>query len=77
MYVLHMDNFTALVAKKVVAAIEAGGQTELGIAEATGIPRVTLRRRLQGLNSFTVAELKAIATVLDIKVSDLTAEDAA
>lgn len=64
------------VARAVAAAMEAGGWSEKALAESTGIPRVTLRRRLAG-SAFNVAELAAIASVLETTVVALVAEDAA
>lgn len=66
-----MDTLTTRTAAAVSAAIEAAGQTQLGVSEATGIPRATLIRRLRGLSPFTVAELEKIAEVLDTRVSIL------
>lgn len=71
-----MDTTTHRVALAVAQAMEAGGWSEKALAEATGIPRVTLRRRLAGA-AFTTAELDAIAKTLDTSVSALVAEDAA
>ncbi|WP_243061199.1 helix-turn-helix transcriptional regulator [Nocardioides sp. SR21] len=68
-----MDTFTRRTAIAVQAAIEAAGQTQLGVAEESGIPRTTLIRRLRGLSAFTVAELEAIAAVLGTTVSNLLA----
>lgn len=64
------------VAQAVAAAMEAGGWSEKAMADATGIPRVTLRRRLAG-SAFNVAELAAIAATLGTTVTALVAEDAA
>lgn len=69
-------NYSARVAAKVAEAMEAGGWSEKAIAEATGIPRVTLRRRLAGA-AFTVAELHAIAATLGTTVTALVDEAAA
>jgi transcriptional regulator with XRE-family HTH domain len=69
-------NYSARVAAKVAAAMEAGGWSEKAMAEATGIPRVTLRRRLAGA-AFNVAELSAVASTLGTTVSALVDEDAA
>ncbi len=60
------------VAVAVREAIEQAGQTTLGISEATGIPRVTLIRRLGGTTAFKVDELALIAAALDVPVSALT-----
>lgn len=56
--------------------MEAGGWSEKAMAETTGIPRVTLRRRLAGA-AFNVAELAAISEALGTTVSELLGEDAA
>ena len=66
-----MDSLTARTAMAVEAAIDAAGQSQLGVSDATGIPRTTLIRRLRGLSPFTIAELEAIAEVLGVTVSDL------
>lgn len=53
------------VATAVSEAIAAKELTQVSISEATGIPRTTLIRRLRGQSPFTIAELQAIAAVLD------------
>lgn len=76
--VVRMDTntYSERVAAKVAAAMEAGGWSEQRMAEATRIPRVTLRRRLAGA-AFNVAELAAIAEALGTTVSALIDRDAA
>lgn len=64
------------VALNVAEAMQAGGWSEKRLADETGIPRVTLRRRLAGA-AFNVAELAAIAAALGTTVADLIGEDAA
>lgn len=73
-----MDTRTA-TAQKVAEAIKAAGETTLGIARKTHIPRTTLLRRLDGVTPFNLDELYAIATTLKVPVVDLmvTDEDAA
>ena len=68
--VLHMntDRITKALAQVVSAAIKADGQTQRKIAEATGIPLVTLNRRLTGQSAFNVVELASIAKVLDLSI---------
>lgn len=68
--------FAATVATAVSTAIQEQGQTVLGLAEATGIARVTLTRRLAGHTPFTVAELDAIASALGVDVRTFTADAA-
>lgn len=43
------------------------------LAEATGIPRMTLTRRLADPGSFTLSELSRVAAVLDLPIVDLVA----
>lgn len=64
-------NYTQAVAQAVQARMDAQAFTQAGLAEATGIPRVTLIRRLRGFVPFTVRELHLVATALDIPVTDL------
>lgn len=64
------------VAQAVTGAMQAGGWSEKALAEATGIPRVTLRRRLGG-SPFDVSELARIADALNVTVAYLIAEVAA
>lgn len=62
------------VAAAVRQAIEDAGETQLGVAEKTGIPRTTLMRRLGGHSPFTVAELAAIADALGRRIPDFIPE---
>lgn len=61
------------VALLVTDAMRAGDWSEKALAEATGIPRVTLRRRLAG-SPFDVFELARIAEALGTTVSVLIGE---
>lgn len=72
----HM-NRTAQVAAKVVAARVAADLSEVALAEATNIPRSTLKRRLDGASPFTVEELDSIATVLGVPFASLLEDNAA
>jgi transcriptional regulator with XRE-family HTH domain len=73
-----MDNgHASRVAAAVRAAYEANGISLNGLATATGIPRNTLRRRLDGHAQFGVSEVAAIAGVLGVDVASLLAPDAA
>lgn len=71
---MDTNTYPAQVAQAVAEAVKAGGWSEKGLAEATGIPRVTLRRRLAGGAPFNVAELAAIADALGTTVTALTSE---
>ncbi len=62
-----------LVAERVAQAMEDQGVTQLGLSRSTGIPRVTLIRRLKGQAPFTLDELEAVAAELGIAMSDLVA----
>lgn len=68
-----MDNSprTAAIAANVVEAMKTREVSQNKLAETTGIPRATLIRRLNAVTSFTVAELTAIAAVLDVELIDL------
>jgi transcriptional regulator with XRE-family HTH domain len=65
------NTYPRRVSEIVAEAMVAEGWSEKAMAEATGIPRVTLRRRLAGA-AFNVAELAAIADALGTTVSALT-----
>jgi transcriptional regulator with XRE-family HTH domain len=69
---MDTNPYSQSVADAVKAAMTEAGYTELGLSEASGIPRVTLRRRLQGTYPFNVVELAAIAAALGISIEDLT-----
>lgn len=62
---------TAQVAAAVEAARGTAGLSEVVLADATNIPRSTLKRRLSGASPFTVEELDAIATALGVSIVDL------
>lgn len=68
---MDINRYAKAVAHATYAAMVAGGETQLGLSEKTGIPRTTLARRLAGSSPFTVAELAAIADVLGIPVISL------
>lgn len=44
----------------------AAGMTEQQLSDETGIPRTTLRRKLRRPDTFTIAEFRAIAVVLNV-----------
>lgn len=75
---VHIDTSDRL-GELIVAELERAGITSLRqAAEATGIKRLTLTRRIES-GGFTVPELALIAGVLGTTVSDLVgrAESAA
>lgn len=58
-------DYAEAVARQVRKATTDSGVTITALAERTGIPRVTLQRRLSGVAAgFTTTEIAAIATVL-------------
>lgn len=61
---------TAL-AEVVKAALKGAGQSQRRAAEVTGIPLVTLHRRLTKDSPFKVTEVAAIADLLKVSVVDL------
>lgn len=65
------------VSDRIHAAMEAADETVYGLAQKTLIPKVTLLRKLAGGTSFTIDELDAIATALDVTPADLLREVAA
>ena len=59
------------VAVTVSAAIKSAGRSQRDIASETGIPLVTLSRRLTGHSAFLITEIGAIARALGLTASDL------
>lgn len=57
---------TALVASRIAAAAKEAGMSEVRLADETGIARTTLRRKLKGLQPFTVPELVLIGKALKV-----------
>lgn len=52
------------VSKRVRAAIEASEHSWRDVAEGSGIPRETFRRRLNDQNPFSIDEIEAVARFL-------------
>lgn len=69
---MDTSTYRIAVAQTVDEAIKAGGYSQQAMANETGIPRVTLRRRLSGASPFNVSELDAIARTLGIPTKELT-----
>lgn len=68
---VRMDPFTSAMAAVVRADMLAAGLSVNALSESTGIPRITLTRRLAGA-PFTTAELSALADRLGTSVSAWT-----
>lgn len=58
-------DITRGTAEAVRALLEERQMSELALAEATLIPRTTLKRSLDGSRAFKLDELGSIATALD------------
>jgi transcriptional regulator with XRE-family HTH domain len=64
-----MDTLTGAIAAAVRDDMRQRGISELKLSELSGIPRVTLRRRLAGTSPFTTTELAHISEALGRPVS--------
>jgi len=65
------STFSQSVAGVVGSAIKTQRKTQREIAEASGLPLVTLNRKLSGHRPFTMTELAAVAEVLGTTVTDI------
>lgn len=74
---MNTDLTDEMVAGKVQKALDDAGKSKAWLATTTGIPRVTLLRRLNAQTSFTVAELAAVADALGCRVESLVRGSAA
>lgn len=65
-HAVHMDSMTTAdrLTEAITARMGARGLTEAALADASGIPRVTLRRRLTTGRGWTVDEIDRIADAL-------------
>lgn len=61
------------IAAAVADAIKRADLSQRDVAARTGIPLVTLSRRLTGKSPFTIAELATIADLLGTTIAGLTA----
>ncbi len=59
------------IASALAGAIREGRRTQRQVAEESGIPLVTLNRKLGGRRPFTVTELAAVCEVLSISVTEV------
>lgn len=69
LYDTHMGSTNELarqVAARVRAAIETSEYSSRHVADLTGIPRETLRRRLNDLQPFSIDEIELVARCLGI-----------
>jgi hypothetical protein len=65
------------IAERVRSAMEKAGVSEVVLADDTGIPRTTLRRRLTGMSDWLTGELTAISGRLDVALVELLADEVA
>lgn len=71
-----MDNgYSSRVTAAVRAAYDANGISLNALATQTGIPRNSLRRRLDGHQEFTVGQVALIAEALNVPVQSLASPD--
>lgn len=68
---MHTDNTSTRISRVVTQMLEQAGVSQKAAAEATGIPRATLIRRLSGHSPFQTTELEAVAALLGVNVSDI------
>ncbi len=65
------------VARNVRAEMVRAAVNQTDIAVQLGISQQSISRRLSGRTSFTIDELAAIATILNVRLADLVGEVAA
>jgi len=63
------------IAERVRAAMVEANESEVTLADATDIPRTTLRRRLGGNSDWLTGELTAITSHLGIPLVELLADE--
>lgn len=64
-----VTNTTLVLAERVNTTRKLKEFPVLRLATATGIPKSTLKRKLDGHTDFTVPELQALSRHLDVKCS--------
>ena len=64
------------ITDRIEALRESKGLSVPALATASGIPRVTLTRRLQNPDTFTLAELSRLAEALETTTRDLALPEA-
>lgn len=68
---MDRNELAAQTAQRVADEIKARGVKVSWLCEQTGIPRVTLHRRLTGQTPFNLSELDRIATALHVSTTEL------
>ena len=72
-----MQTPTAQTGANVRAEIARRGMSQAAVSKAIGISQGQFSKRLRGTIAFDINELDAIATVLDVPMSDLIPRKAA
>lgn len=70
----HAPTTSERAALNVSTLMESRGASLLGLSNATGIPRTTLRRSLEAGRPFTLAELDQVARYFGVKATTLLRE---
>lgn len=68
----QLHRFPAALAEATAAAVKASGMTQRQVSEETGIPLVTLNRKLTGRVPLNSLELAMIAEAVGTTPTDLT-----
>lgn len=76
-YVCLMQTPTAQTGANVRAEIARRGMSQAAVSKAIGVSQSQFSKRLRGVIAFDINELDAIATVLDVPMSDLIPRKAA
>lgn len=80
LYVSHMTNTIRVcdsVAERIAKAIATAKRTKVSVSEGTGIPYITINRKLKGRGEFSLSELVLIADELGVHPSELLPESIA
>lgn len=72
-----MQTPTAQTGANVRAEIARRGMSQAAVSKAIGVSQSQFSKRLRGVIAFDINELDAIATVLDVPMSDLIPRKAA
>lgn len=67
----HPHHLTQALGSVLTAAIKEDRRTQRDVSERSGVPLVTLNRKLLGRRPFTVLELAAICDVLNLSLTDV------
>lgn len=71
---IHMTTahqVSAALAQVIGEALKSAGMSQRKLSGATGIPLVTINRKLQGITPFSAVELVAVARALGVSFAEL------